>query len=73
MRAEDRRAGFNLLSLSAYFLQTRSLPELETRILLVLLEASEPPVSTSVGAGVGIHGILIMWVLETKTLVLKSV
>ena len=52
----QKRAGLNL-SLSAYFLETRYLPDLETHILLVWPEANgEPPVSTSVGAGVGIHG-----------------
>jgi hypothetical protein len=69
----QKRAGLNL-SLSAYFLETRYLPDLETHILLVWPEANgEPPVSTSVGAGVGIHGTLIMWVLGTKTLVIKIV
>ena len=69
----QKRAGLNL-SLSAYFLETRYLADLETHILLVWPEANgEPPVSTSVGAGVGIHGTLIMWVLGTKTLVIKIV
>ena len=69
----QKRAGLNL-SLSAYSFETRYLPDLETHILLVWPEANgEPPVSTSVGAGVGIHGTLIMWVLGTKTLVIKIV